>query len=208
MKRYRFTLLAICLVLMYLGWSDASLYLRNRAPETVSIAALEEAPAPREWLHVTGGTLMLEEAISTSGSIELDALLIPLKADPQAPGFAVLVETRDPQLVDLFQTYNFKLDTVLERENFLAEHRQEFEISHDITGTLVTGLIATGNRDKMMTLAKDVGMQVSEDVMFVAEGKEPPTYRGFIFLAIGLLGLVKVFLKWNDATGRIAPDEG
>ncbi len=193
---------------MYLGWSDASLFLRNRAPETVSIATLEQAGAPREWLHVTGGTLMLERAISTSGSIELDALLIPLKSAPNGSGFSVLVETRDPDLVDLFQTYNFKLDTVLERENFLAEHRQEFEISREVTGTLVTGLIATGNRDKMMTLAKDVGMQVSEDVMFIAEGKEPPTYRGFIFLAIGLLGLIKVFLKWNAATGRIAPEEG
>ena len=32
MKRFRFTLLAICLVLLYLGWIDVALFLRNPAP--------------------------------------------------------------------------------------------------------------------------------------------------------------------------------
>jgi hypothetical protein len=191
MKRFRFTLLAICLVLLFLGWNDISLFLRNRSPENIAITALEQDGAPREWLRVTGGTLDLLEAISTSGSIELDALLVPLKSDPLAGDFRILVETRDPDRIKLFQTYHFKLDSEEAQERYLAEHRAEFSPRQDVTGTLVTGLIATGNRDKLMTLAKDVGMQVTDDVIFIAEEKEPARIRGFLFFALALAGLVK-----------------
>lgn len=191
MKRFRFTLLAICLVLLFLGWNDISLFLRNRVPDNIAITALERHGASREWLHVTGGTLDLLEAISTSGSIELDALLVPLKSDPLDGDFRVLVETRDPDRIKLFQTYHFKLDSEEAQERYLAEHRSEFFPRQDVTGTLVTGLIATGNRDKLMTLAKDVGMQVTDDVIFIAEGKKPARIRGFLFFALALAGLVK-----------------
>ncbi|WP_432823875.1 hypothetical protein [Trichloromonas sp.] len=196
MKRFRFTLLAVCLVLLYLGWNDASLYLRNRAPLAVTIGALEKGDTPREWLRISGGTLIMDEAISTSGSIELDALLVPLKADPATPGFRVLVETRDPALLDFFQTYHFKLDSALAKERFHAEHQQEFRVQRDIIGTQITGMIASGNRDKLTTLAKDLGIQVSDNVMLLSEGNQPPTYRGFLFLAIGILGLGKLLLRW------------
>jgi hypothetical protein len=191
MKRFRFTLLAICLVLLFLGWNDISLFLRNRAPENIAITDLEQDGAPREWLHVTGGTFDLLEAISTSGSIDLEALLVPLKSDPQAGDFRVLVETRDPRLVKLFQTYHFKLNSEEAQKRYLAEHRAEFFPRQDVSGTLVTGLIATGNRDKLMTLAKDVGMHVTDDVIFIAEGKKPARIRGFLFFALALAGLVK-----------------
>lgn len=207
MKRFRFTLIAVCLVLFYLGWDDVSLFLRNRAPQTVDIAAVEQNGAPREWLHVTGGTLDLNEAISTSGSIELDALLIPLKSDPAVAGFRVLVETRDPRLLDLFQTYHFKLDSALEKERFLAEHRKDFLTVRDVRGTLITGLVATGNRDKLATLAREVGMNVADDVVFIAEGKEPPRFRGFFFLTVAILALLKLLTAKGSipAKGESAP---
>jgi hypothetical protein len=191
MKRFRFTLLAICLVLLWLGWTDASLYLRNPEPATISLAELQRAGAPREWLHVTGGYQDLQNAISTSGTVKLEAFLVPLKTSPDADSFRVLVETRDPQILDLLRTYYFKLDTPAEQQRFLAEHAGEFHARRDVTGTLITGLIASGNRDKLMTLAKQLGMQVPEDVIFISEGKQPPKWRGFLFLALALAGLVK-----------------
>ena len=197
MKRFRFTLLAICLVLLYLGWSDASLNLRNPSPLTVETSELERSDAPREWLHVTGGVQDLEEAISTSGSVEIEALLVPLKSSPRAENFRVLVETRNPRLIDHFRAYHFKHDSVFAKENYLREHEAEFHARRDITGMLVGGLVASGNRDKLMQLAKDVGMEVADDVIFISEGKEPPGYRGFFFLAVGLLGMVKVLLMWK-----------
>jgi len=196
MKRFRFTLLAVCLVLLFLGWNDTSLFLRNRAPQAVTIAALEAGETPREWLRVTGGVLDLSGAISTSGSIELDALLIPLKSDPASSGYRVLVECRDPALLDLFATYHFKLDSDAAKEQFLAEHRSEFLPRRDVTGTRIGGLIASGNRDKLMTLTRELGAPAADNVMFIAEGKEPPSVRGFFFLIVGLLGLGKVLLKW------------
>lgn len=196
MKRFRFTLLAVCLVLLYLGWNDASLALRNRTPQTISIGDLERGDLPREWVRITGGTLDVKEAISTSGSIEIDVLLVPLKADLTQPGIKILVETRDPKLLELIKTYYLNLDSAQDQEQFYAEHLQEFAIQRDIVGTQITGMIASGNRDKLTTLAKEVGMAVSTDVLLVSEGNEPPTYRGFFFLAIGLLGLGKLLLRW------------
>ncbi len=191
MKRFRYTLLAVCLVLLYLGYADVSLFLRNRAPLPIAIENLERGDAPREWLQVQDAVVDLENAISTSGSIELSALLVPLKSSPDQEGFGVLLETRDPQLLELFKTYNFLLDSALERERYLEEHKDEFLYRRDVTGMLVTGLIATGNRDKLMTLARDVGMQIPENVIFISEGKEPARWRGFFFVAMALLGLVK-----------------
>ncbi|MFA5515574.1 MAG: hypothetical protein WDA20_04740 [Desulfuromonadales bacterium] len=198
MKRFRYTLLAVCLVLLWLGWTDISLFLRNRAPAQVSTAALEGQGPPRAWLQVSGGWLDMEQAISTSGTIELDALLVPLKSSPTAEGFGILVETRDPQLLSLFRTYHFQLDTDLEKERFLQEHRAEFHPQRVITGTMITGLIASGNRDKLLKLAREVGMPVAEDVLFISEGKEPPKYRGFFFAGIGLLGLLRLLSLWRN----------
>jgi len=196
MKRFRFTLLTVCLVLLYLGWNDASLYMRNRTPQPVTIDAMEKGDIPREWLRITGGILDMNEAISTSGTLELDALLVPLKSNPSAPGFRVLVETRDPALLDLFKTYNFMQDSALAQERFYTEHKEEFTVQRDVTGTQITGIIASGNRDKLMTLAKEIGMQVADDVLLISEGNEPPTFRGFLFLVIGLLGIGKILLRW------------
>jgi len=38
----------------------------------------------------------------------------------------------------------------------------------------ICGMIASGSRDKLMTLAKQLGMAVPEDVIFLSEGNQPP----------------------------------
>ena len=204
MKRFRFTLLAVCLLLLYLGWNDVSLHLRNPSPLDIEIAELERSGAPREWLHVTEGVLDLEEAISTSGSVDVEALLVPLKSSPRDEKFRVLVETRNPRLMEHFRAYHFKQDSVFAKERYLREHAADFHASRDVTGMVVGGLIASGNRDKLMQLARDVGMDVADDVIFVSEGKAPPGYRGFFFLAVGLLGMVKVLRMWRKPERREA----
>lgn len=197
MKRFRFTLLAVCLLLTYLGWNDVSLFLRNRAPQTVAIAELEKSGAQREWLHVAGGFQDLEQAISTSGTVEIEALLVPLKSSADGQDLHVLVETRDPHLMELFKAYHFKQDSAFAKEKYLREHRPDFHARRDITGMVAGGLVSRGNHDKLMQLAKEVGMDVADDVIFISEGKEPPRYRGFFFLVVGLAGLVKVLRMWQ-----------
>jgi len=197
MKRFRFTLLAICLVLLYLGWTDIALFLRNPSPAAVSIEELEKGNVPREWLHVSGGHQNLLEAISTSGSVELESFLVPLKSSPDEESFSVLVETRNPRILELLATYHFNLETAEEKEAYLKANAAEFQGLREVTGMVVSGLIASGNRDKLMKLAKEVGMQVPPDVLFLSEGKEPGRWRGFFFLAVGLLGLIKVLMLWK-----------
>jgi hypothetical protein len=197
MRRFRVTLLAICLLLVYLGWNDADIYLRNQQPETITIANLEQHGAPREWLQVEGGYQDLQQAISTSGTVDLDALLVPLSSEPRSGTFQVLVETRQPRLLELFRTYHLRLDSTAEQRRFLAEHQEEFFGQRQVAGTVVTGLVASGNRDKLMKLARGVGMEIPEDVIFLSEGNEPVRYRGFAFLALGLIGLGRVLMLWR-----------
>jgi hypothetical protein len=198
MKRFRFTLLAICLVLIYLGWADLDLYLRNQTPLPIPLAELERQGAPREWLTIQGAYPDFSQAISTSGSLEVDAVLLPLKRSPEADAFRIVAETRDPAFLELFRTYHFVLETEEEKSAFLAEHQAQLAGPRDLTGVVVTGSIASGNRDKLLELAKEIGLPVSEDVIFVSEGKEIAAIRGFFFLGLALLALVKIFSQWKQ----------
>ncbi|KIH77992.1 hypothetical protein SAMN05660860_02339 [Geoalkalibacter ferrihydriticus] len=197
MRRFRFTLIAVCLVLLYLGYNDSSLTLRNPEPYAIDLATLIEEGAPREWLHVTGGRVNLDAAISTSGQVEIKALLIPLVQHPDDTRFHVLVETRDPALLELLHTYHFRFDNVFAQERFRQEQAHMFHAPREVTGMLAGGLKGSSNRDKLMELAQQVGLDVPDDVIMLSEGKEPPRYRGFFFLAMGLAGLVKAGLMFR-----------
>ena len=57
---------------------------------------------------------------------------------------------------------------------------------------LVAGLIASGNQQKLLKLAKQTGLDIADDVIFLSEGKVPGKWRGVFFTVVGLLGLVRV----------------
>jgi len=190
MQRFRITLIAISFVLLYLGVHDLLVWQRNPAPTEVSIADLEKGPAQREWLTVKGGEWDLRQAISTSGSIEVEAYLVPLRstADPQAP-IHVMVETRNPEVVKLLSTYTFNFDSEQERQAFVDANIDKFTGRHDITGMEVSGLIASGNRDKLLSMARDEKMPVADNVVFISEGNTPPKFSGLFFTVMAVLGL-------------------
>ncbi len=199
MKRFRYTLLAVCLVLLLLGIHDIRLLLRNPAPLSISLADLESQGAPREWLRIRDARLDLLEAISTSGSIELDAFLVPLRTERNQP-VRVMVETRDPAVMELLRTYYFKLDSERERQEFLAKNRDAFFPQQEVTGMLVGNIIATANRDRLLGLAQQVGMDVADDVIFISEGKTPPKWRGIFFTLTGLAGLIRILRPQRDSS--------
>src|SRR5210317_2040063 len=118
MRRFRYTLIAVCLVLLFLGVSDLILWFENQTPQPVSIDELEQTGAPREWLQVAAGYQDLDRAISTSGSLELEALLVPLVTHPDQEQIRVMVETRNPHQLKLFQDYHFFTDTLPEKREF------------------------------------------------------------------------------------------
>jgi len=192
MRRFRYTLLAVCLVLLFLGISELRLWFTNPSPQPIEISALEGSGAPREWLAVSGGFQDLDRAISTSGTVELEALLVPLLGHPDQQRIRIMVETRDESLLQLFKDYYFFTDTLPEKRAFRARHDAEFRGRRDVTGMLVSGLIARGNRQKLIKLARQTGLDVADDVILLSEGKEPGRWRGLFFTLVGLLGLVKV----------------
>jgi len=198
MRRFRFTLIAVCLVLLYLGVSDLQLWFSNRSPRPVTISQLEEHGAPQEWLQVTAGYQDLDRAISTSGSLEMEALLVPLVADPDQEQIKVLVETRDPRLLKLFQEYHFFTDTLPQKQEFRLSYGAEFKGQRDVTGMLAGSLIVRSNQQKLLDLARQTGLNIAEDVIFLSEGKQPGQWRGIFFTVVGLLGLVKVLSRKQD----------
>ena len=209
MRRFRYTLIAVCLVLLILGVSDLTLWFNNQAPQAVSIETLEQIGAPAEWLDVKAGYQDLDRAISTSGSLEMEALLVPLVAHPDQDQIHDMVETRDPHQLKLFQDYHFFTDTLPEKKEFRRKHGAEFKGQRDITGMLVAGLIARGNRQKLIDLAKETDLNIADDVIFLSEGKEPGKLRGVFFTLIGLLGLFKVFTHKKAVTPTPEkPDHG
>lgn len=197
MRRFRYTLMAVCLVLLFLGVSDLLLWFNNQTPQPVTIATLEQSGAPREWLEVKAGYQDLDRAISTSGSLEMEALLVPLVAHPDQEQIHVMVETRDPHQLKLFQDYHFFTDTLPEKREFRRKHGAEFKGQRDVRGMLVAGLIARGNQEKLIKLAKETDLNIADDVIFLSEGKEPDKWRGVFFTVVGLLGLFKVFTHKN-----------
>ncbi|PLX78603.1 MAG: hypothetical protein C0616_14290 [Desulfuromonas sp.] len=198
MRRFRFTVAVICLVLLYLGGNDLLFWGCNQQPVTVRVEALATAPPPQEWLVLEGGYLDLLEAISTSGTIEVEAFLVPYR---QFAGddYRVMVETRDPAIVDTLTTYHFKLDSAREQADYRQQHPGAFELHRPVTGTVIGGLIRNNNKQRLQRLTKEFGVEVPDEVVFISEGKEPPFWRGFFFFCVGLLGMGKVVL-WKRKT--------
>ena len=197
MKRFRITLLVVCMVLLYLGGSDLRIMLRNPKPMPVTVAELEQQEPKQEWLTIRGGQQNLLEAISTSGSVEVNAFLVPLKTSPEAKDYRILIETRKPRIVDALKFYHFKLEADLERQKYLEDHRDLFFGQREVTGMVMSGLIGRNNRNRLAKLSKDYGIAVPENVLFVTEGKEPAKIRGFFFVGVALLGLVKLTTTWR-----------
>ena len=198
MRRFRYTLMAVCLVLLFLGVTDLILWFNNQVPQPVTIDTLEQTGAPTEWLEVTDGYQDLDRAISTSGSVDMEALLVPLVRHPDQEEIRVMVETRNPHQLQLFQDYHFFTDTLPEKREFRRKHGAEFKGQRDITGMLVSGLIARGNQQKLLKLAKETGLDISDDVIFFSEGKEPGKWRGVFFTIVGLLGMIKVMTRKKE----------
>jgi hypothetical protein len=200
MRRFRYTLIAVCSVLLFLGVSDLILWFNNQAPQLITIGTLEQTGAPREWLKVTAGFQDLDRAISTSGSVEMEALLVPLVTHPDQEQIRIMVETRDPHLLQLFQDYHFFTDTLPEKRKFRSEHGAEFKGQRDITGMLVAGLIVRGNQQKLIKLAKETDLNIADDVIFLSEGKEPGKLRGIFFTVMGVLGFIKALFRKTKPT--------
>ncbi len=205
MNRYRVTVLVVCCILIALGGADINSILRNYEPEVVAWDLKSGALEPsKEWLTLDGGVLMLEEAISTSGELEIDALLVPYVRDTDEKKFYVLIETRDPQLVKAFTTYHLALESESEKAKYLADNRGIFRMQRSVSGMVVQGLIANRNRDTLFEFASETGMDVPEEVVFIHEGNEPPPiYRGLFFLLMAIAGIIKVIVvgRKNKSAG-------
>lgn len=197
MKRFRITIIAICLVLLWLGYTDLSVLLRNPKPLEVSLTELENSGAPREWLKVVGGSQDLLEAINMSGSMNIDAFLVPLKTSSDSKTVKVWFETRDPEIIDILKTYYFLLDTDKQRQEFLNKNIQLFQQKRSVTGMTADRIVASSNQNKLSKLLQQMNIPVTQDTIFISEGKQPERWRGIFFVGIGLIGLIKVFLDFS-----------
>jgi hypothetical protein len=202
MLRFRVTLTAISAILLFLGINDLNIWWHNRVPTPVDIATLANKGASAEWLKVSNGYMDLDRAISTSGTIELEALLVPLLPELGQEEIRVLVETRNPRVIELVTGYHFTPETEEEQTAFREKHAAEFQARRDITGMLVSGLIAKGNRTKLLKLARETGLDVQEDVIFLSEGKIPQLWRGLFFSLVALFTILKLYWPQSSTSKK------
>lgn len=203
MRRFRVTLLVVCLLLGWLGYSDLSLLLRNQAPQQLTISELETNGPAQEWLSVSGGYQDLQQAINMSGTMEIDSFLVPLKRSASSPDHTVWFETRDPQIVNLLKTYYFNLDSDAQRQQFKEENREFFTAQRDISGMTIDNLIADANSENLKKLLREMQLPVADNVIFISEGKQPTVLRGFFFATIALIGLLKLLFDCKQSRLRV-----
>ncbi|MDX2481692.1 MAG: hypothetical protein QNK24_15320 [Desulfuromusa sp.] len=197
MKRFRITIIAICIVLGWLGFSDLSILLRNSEPLDISISELETTGAPREWLRINKGYQDLQQAINMSGTMEIDSFLIPLKTTPSSGQIKIWFETREPNIIAALKTYYFVLETEAQQKKYLQENQQFFSDQHQVTGMIVGNTIADSNQQKLIKLLEGMNIPVTKDLIFISEGKKPAVWRGIFFTVIAIAGLVKTLLTFR-----------
>ena len=204
MKRFRFTLIAVCLILGWLGYSDLRLLLTNPEPLDISVKALSDAPPPREWLTIADGYRDLTQAINMSGSFEIDAFLVPLLVSPDAKTANIWVETRDAEIIELLKTYYFSLDTEEERQAYLDAHRNQFSSKWPVTGMTAGNLVANANQQKLEKLLLEMDIPLQQNTIFISEGKTPTRWRGVVFLGLALIGLAKIIYDGKQGARKKA----
>lgn len=210
MNRYRITVLVVCAVLLALAVGDFYVLHRNPEPQVIAWDVTSGGIRPeREWVTLTGGTLLLEEAVSNSGTLEIDALVIPLVREVKEKTFHILVETRDPQLVEAFATYHLGLNSEAKKAKYLADNIDIFRMKKTINGMVVTGafggLLPNHDQEIMHKLAKSLGMDLDAEAIFIHEDKEPASpLRAAFFLIVAIAGILKVILTWNRTATQAA----
>ena len=196
MNRFRATLIAICLVLIWLAYNDISLLLRNPEPLVITINELESLEkAPREWMTVTGGYPDFLQAINMTGSMDFEAFLVPLSSSPDSANYKIWFETRDPQILEALTTYYFLLDTEVQRQAFLEDNSHLLFGQRHLTGMTAAELVANSNQKKLVSLLEELGIATTATPIFISEEKEPAIWRGVMFALIALVGLMK--LTWD-----------
>ncbi len=200
MKQFRVTIIAICLILGWLGYADLSLLLRNPEPLEISIVDLEATGAPREWLTVHGGYQDLLQAINMSGTLEIDSFLVPLKSTPDSSKLEIWFESRDPEIIDALKTYHFMLETDEQQQAFLRDNQQFFLAQRQLTGMTANNLVADSNQKKLTDLLTSMNIPITDNTIFISEGKQPVVWRGVFFFGIALIGLVKVLLTFRKTS--------
>ena len=199
MKRFRVTLIAVCLLVGWLGYSDISVLLRNPEPLEISIFDLETTGAPREWLTINNGYQDLLQGINMSGTMEVGSFLVPLKSSIGSDDVRVWFETRDPQIIEVLKTYYFTLDTEEQRQAFLLDNQQLFSAQRQLTGMTAGNLVSDSNQKKLTQLLQQMNIPVAENTIFISEEKQPVVWRGIFFAGIAIIGLIKVGLSFREA---------
>jgi hypothetical protein len=204
MNRFRVTLIAVCLVLVWLAYKDISLYLRNPEPLAIAITELETlGKAPREWLAVSGGYPDYLQGINMTGGMDFEAFLVPLTSSPQSSNYRVWFETRDPDILEALTTYYFVLDSEAQRHDFLNDNDHIFSSQRNLTGMTAAELVANSNQKKLVSLLEEMGIESSGTPVFISEGKKPVIWRGVFFAIIAFAGLLK--LTWDVRTRPQTP---
>jgi len=126
----------------------------------------------------------------------IDSFLVPLKLDSETTTMKVWFETRDPQIISVLKNYYFILETDAQKAEFVEENKHLFMGRRSLTGMTADNLVASSNKNKLTELLQEMNIPVSEETIFISEGKEPAIWRGLFFAIIAVIGLAKIFISF------------
>jgi hypothetical protein len=193
MNRFKLTFLAIAAVLLFLGWNDLSLTLTNPEPLPIDIENIVFSDTlPQEWVTIQHGTLLLDEAISMTGALDIKALLIPIVSQDAPEHFRIWIETRNEEILSTFIQYHLGFDSEAEKANFREAYPERFHIQRDVTALAASGHLAKANQRKIQKLQAQAGQTLPENTVLLSEGKTPNTWRGALFMVLALLTIAKI----------------
>ena len=89
------------------------------------------------------------------------------------------------------------LETDKQQQDFLQNNQQLFSAQRILTGMTADNLVADSNQNKLAELLTKMNIPVTEETIFISEGKQPVVWRGMFFFGIAVIGLIKVLLSFR-----------
>ena len=89
------------------------------------------------------------------------------------------------------------LETDEQQQAFLQDNQHLFSGQRQLTGMTANNLVADSNLKKLTELLTSMNIPVTENTIFISQGKQPVVWRGMFFFGIAIIGLIKVLLSFK-----------
>lgn len=190
----------VAIVMLVGGGQMAYTGLANRKPQDVEMSSLVQSKPSAKWLNIKGGELDVINAAYSSafGVGDASTIHVPLvlAGDESAEKkIHVLVETKDPELVELVnQIKDLENNSEDQIMSFMIKNRDKLRKSRPVNGLVKFGM-ESGKEERKI---KEMYPNLAADVILLKEGERPDAMVGILIFTAGIIlsvFIIKSLLK-------------